>query len=74
MLRSRRQRVHADIARAMEERFPDQIDAAPAIIARHYTEAGLDERAARSWLTAAELALSRSANAEADRYVDVGLA
>ena len=73
MLRSRRQRVHIEIARAMEERFPDQIEAAPSIIARHYTEAGLDERAARSWLAAAELALSRSANAEADRYAEVGL-
>jgi class 3 adenylate cyclase/tetratricopeptide (TPR) repeat protein len=73
LLRSRRQGVHAEIARAMEERFPDQIEAAPSIIARHYTEAGLDERAARSWLAAAELALSRSANAEADRYVEVGL-
>ena len=73
MLRSRRQRVHTEIARATEERFPDQIEAAPSIIARHYTEAGLNERAARSWLAAAELALSRSANAEADRYAEVGL-
>ena len=73
LLRSRRQRIHADIARALEERFPDQIEAAPAIIAHHYTEAGLDEPAARYWLAAAELALSRSANAEADRYVDAGL-
>ena len=74
LLRSRRQRIHADIARALEERFADQVDAAPAIIAHHYTEAGLAEPAARYWLAAAELALSRSANAEADRYVDAGLA
>ena len=74
LLRSRRQRIHADIARALEERFADQVDAAPAVIARHYTEAGLDEQAARYWLKAAELALSRSAYAEADRYVDAGLA
>ena len=74
LLRSRRQRIHADIARALEERFADQVDAAPAVIARHYAEAGLDEQAARYWLKAAELALSRSAYAEADRYVDAGLA
>ena len=74
LLRSRRQRIHADIARALEEQFADQIEAAPAIIARHYTEAGLAEPAARYWLAAAELALSRSAYAEADRYVDAGLA
>ena len=73
LLRSRRQRIHADIARALEERFPDQIAVAPAIVARHYTEAALNEPAVRSWLAAAELALSRSANPEADRYVEIGL-
>ena len=40
LLRSRRQHIHADIARALEERFVDQIEAAPAVIAHHYTEAG----------------------------------
>jgi class 3 adenylate cyclase/tetratricopeptide (TPR) repeat protein len=74
LLRSRRQRIHADIAGALEERFAHQVDAAPAVIARHYAEARLDEQAARYWLKAAELALSRSAYAEADRYVDAGLA
>ncbi len=74
LLRSRRQRIHADIARALEERFADQIEAAPAILAHHYAEAGLAEPAARYWLKAAELALSRSAYAEANRYVEAGLA
>ena len=74
LLRSRRQRIHADIARALVERFADQVESAPAIIAHHYTEAGLAEPAARYWLEAAELALSRSAHAEADRYVEAGLA
>ena len=74
LLRSRRQRIHADIARALEERFADQVESAPAIIAHHYTEAGLAEPAARYWLKAAELALSRSVPSEADRYVDAGLA
>ena len=74
LLRSRRQRIHADIARALEEKFADEVAAAPAAIARHYTEAGLADPAARYWLAASELALSRSAYAEADRYVDAGLA
>ena len=74
LLRSRRQRIHADIALALEEKFADQVAAAPAAIARHYTEAGLADPAARYWLAAGELALSRSAYAEADRYVDAGLA
>jgi class 3 adenylate cyclase/tetratricopeptide (TPR) repeat protein len=74
LLRSRRQRIHADIARVLVERFADQVESAPAIIAHHYTEGGLAEPAARYWLAAAELALSRSAHAEARPYVDAGLA
>ena len=74
LLRSRRQRIHADIAKALVERFLDQVDSARAVIAHHYTEAGLYEPAARHWLAAAELALSRSAAVEADRHVDAGLA
>jgi tetratricopeptide (TPR) repeat protein len=74
LLRSRRQRIHADLAQALEEKFADQVAAAPSAIARHYTEAGLADPAARYWLAAGELALSRSAYAEADRYVDAGLA
>ena len=74
LLRSRRQRIHADIARALEERLANQVEAAPAFIAHHYTEAGLAEPAARRWLSAAELALSRSTLTEADRCVEAGLA
>jgi class 3 adenylate cyclase len=74
LLRSRRERIHADIAGALEERFADEIEAAPAIIAHHYTEAGLVGPAAPYWLKAAELALACSAHKEADRYIDAGLA
>jgi tetratricopeptide (TPR) repeat protein len=74
LLRGRRQRIHADIARALTERFADQVEAAPAVIAHHYTEAGLAEPAARYWLAAGELALSRSAPVEADRHIEDGLA
>jgi class 3 adenylate cyclase/tetratricopeptide (TPR) repeat protein len=73
LLRSRRQRIHADIARALDEHFADQVESAPAVIAHHYAEAGLPEPAARYWLKAAELALSRSAPSEANHYVDAGL-
>jgi hypothetical protein len=74
LLRGRRQRIHADIAKALVDSFLDQVDSAQAVIAHHYTEAGLYEPAARHWLAAAELALSRSAPLEADRHVDAGLA
>jgi class 3 adenylate cyclase len=74
LLRSRRQHIHADIARALAEHFTEQVEAAPETIARHYTEAGLIEPAVRSWLAAAEAALSRSANREGARYAETGLA
>ncbi len=74
LLRSHRQRIHADIAKALVETLFDQVDSPRAVIAHHYTEAGLFEPAARHWLAAAELALSRSAALEADRHVDAGLA
>jgi class 3 adenylate cyclase len=73
LLRSRRQRIHADIAQALLEQFTDQVDSAPAMVAHHYTEAGMAEPAARYWLAAAELALSRSAHVEAERYTNAGL-
>ncbi|HZZ25408.1 MAG TPA: adenylate/guanylate cyclase domain-containing protein [Roseiarcus sp.] len=73
LLRSRRQHIHADIAQTLEEKLADQIETAPAVLAHHYTEGGIVEPAARSWLLAAKLALSRSAPVEAGRYVDAGL-
>jgi class 3 adenylate cyclase/predicted ATPase len=73
LLRSRRQRIHADIAQALMQRLTDE-EAAPAIIAHHFTEAGLAEQAASHWLAAAELALSQSAATEAEHHASAGLA
>lgn len=72
LLRSRRQRIHADIAQAMRARSDEENP--PAIIAHHFTEAGLAEEAAPYWLAAAELALSRSAPTEAEHDASAGLA
>jgi len=73
LLRSRRQRIHAQIAAALKERVTEQ-DIAPATIAHHFTEAGLVAPAASEWLAAAELALSQSAPVEAERHASAGLA
>ena len=73
LLRSRRQRIHAHIAWALKQRLTDE-EYLPATIAHHYTEAGLSEPAATSWLAAAELALSQSAPVEAERHATTGLA
>jgi len=52
LLRGRRQRIHADIALALQRRVSAE-EYLPATIAHHHTEAGLSEQAARSWLAAA---------------------
>ena len=61
LLKSRRQQLHGQIARAMEEKFSDIVVSQPEIVARHFTEAGLSESAINYWLKAGKLALSRSA-------------
>jgi tetratricopeptide (TPR) repeat protein len=73
LLRGRRQRIHADIAQALIEHFADEEHPA-ALIAHHFTEAGLAEKAAPHWLAAAELALSQSAPAEAEHHASAGIA
>jgi class 3 adenylate cyclase/tetratricopeptide (TPR) repeat protein len=73
LLRGRRQRIHADIAQALQQRVSED-EYSPATVAHHCSEAGLAEQAALSWLAAAELALSLSAPAEAERHASAGLA
>ncbi len=73
MLRSRRQRIHAQIATALKEHVTEE-EYAPATIAHHFTEAGLAAPASSAWLAAAELALSQSAPVEAERHAGAGLA
>ncbi|HZP71185.1 MAG TPA: adenylate/guanylate cyclase domain-containing protein [Pseudolabrys sp.] len=66
LLKSRRHHLHGQIARTMEEKFPDIVANQPEIVARHFTEAGLVDPAVSYWLKAGNLALSRSANAAVD--------
>jgi tetratricopeptide (TPR) repeat protein len=73
LLKSRRNLLHAEIARALESRFHSLVDSQPEILARHFTEAGMVDRAIDYWLKAGNLALSRSANAEAVKHLREGL-
>jgi class 3 adenylate cyclase len=72
LLRGRRQRIHADIAQALKQRDATE-ESVPAVIAYHFTEAGLAEPAAAYWLAAAEQALSRSTPVEAEHHASTGL-
>jgi len=73
LLKSRRQQLHGQIARVLEERFPDIVASEPEIVARHFTEARLVDPAIDYWLKAGNLALSRSANAEAVKHLRQGI-
>ena len=74
MLRGARQKVHGDIARAIEERFPDMIATRPDLVALHCAEAGRKHDGVRHVLRAAEVSLHRAAFAEAMGYAQQGLA
>jgi class 3 adenylate cyclase/tetratricopeptide (TPR) repeat protein len=73
LLKSRRQQLHCKIARALEAGFPDTVASQPETVAHHYTEAQLADPATDYWLKAGNLALSRSANAEAVRHLRRGM-
>jgi len=73
LLKSRRQQLHGQIARTLEERFADIVTSQPEIVAHHFTEAGLVEAAINYWLKAGQQAARRSANAEALNHLVRGL-
>lgn len=65
LLRSRRQRYHEAIAQALIETQAEAVETQPELVAYHFREAGLSERALPYWQRAGERALARSANYEA---------
>jgi class 3 adenylate cyclase/predicted ATPase len=73
LLKSRRQHIHARIAGALKERFPQTAAAQPEVVARHLTEAGETERAIPYWREAGQHAAERSAFKEATAHLDKGL-
>ncbi|MDE5452931.1 AAA family ATPase [Bradyrhizobium sp. CSA112] len=73
LLKSRRHQLHGQIARTLEESFPDVVTGEPEILAHHFTEAGIIDLATNYWLKAGNRALSRSANAEAVKHLRRGI-
>jgi class 3 adenylate cyclase/tetratricopeptide (TPR) repeat protein len=72
LLKSRRQQLHGQIARTLEQGFAHVVASQPEIAAHHFTEAGLIEPAIDYWLKAGQHA-ARSANAEALNHLARGL-
>jgi predicted ATPase/class 3 adenylate cyclase len=73
LLKSRRAALHATIADAFEQRFPEIVEAQPETLAHHLTEAGLFEKAVGYWLQAGKKAAMRSANLEAIAHSQRGI-
>jgi class 3 adenylate cyclase/tetratricopeptide (TPR) repeat protein len=73
LLRKPRAALHARIAETLESRFADIAERQPEMLARHFTEAALVDRAIDYWLKAGHLALRRSANAEAVKHLRQGI-
>ena len=65
LLREPRRALHARIAEALETQFPEIVESRPELLARHWTEAGLIEKAAGLWGKAGQRSLARSAPLEA---------
>ncbi|MYC75862.1 AAA family ATPase [Candidatus Poribacteria bacterium] len=70
LLRSRRQRYHQRIAEVLQGENGFQ----PELVAYHFTEANLPEKAIGYWHRAGQRALERSANVEGIRHITQGLA
>jgi predicted ATPase len=73
LLKSRRQQLHAQIAEAIETRLPEASHGQPEVIAHHFTQAGVVDKALRYWKQAGQLAMARSATAEAIAHLNSGL-
>ncbi len=65
LLRERRRALHARIAGVLEGHFGDVTESQPELLARHYAEAGVAEKAAVLWGKAGQRSLARSALREA---------
>ena len=69
LLREPRRALHKRIAEAVENAFPEVGESQPELLARHYTDAELIEKAAWFWGKAGERSLARSAVVEASEQL-----
>jgi predicted ATPase/class 3 adenylate cyclase len=73
VLKDRRVYLHAIIANALEQQFPEVVQSQPETLAHHLAEAGLIEKAMGYWLQAGKNAALRSANLDAIAYLQRGI-
>jgi hypothetical protein len=74
LLREPRRTLHTRIAETLESQFAETAENQPELLARHCTDAGLIEKAARLWGKAGQQSLARSALVEATTQLNCALA
>ena len=74
LLRDARKDLHARIGTKLEQMFPDLAGTEPSLLAFHFTEASLPQKAIEYWLKAGKLATNRAALTEALSHLDKGAA
>jgi class 3 adenylate cyclase/tetratricopeptide (TPR) repeat protein len=74
LLKRTRQQYHQQVAKLLEDRFPEVASTQPELVAHHYTEANCPAQAIAYWLRAGVAAASKSANVEAIEQFGRGLA
>jgi serine/threonine protein kinase/predicted ATPase len=74
LVKSKRQQFHRRIGEVLEVRFPQTAETQPELLAHHFTEAGLPEKAVPYWLKAGLRSRQRSAEIEAIGHLTRGLA
>src|SRR5580693_1532829 len=73
LLKRTRQQYHQQVARLLEDRFPEVASTQPELVAHHYAEANCPAQAIAYWLRAGAAAASKSANLEATDQFRRGL-
>ncbi len=73
MLTKKRQASHHRIAESLEARFADIVNSQPALLAHHFTEAGVTDKASQYWLKAGQRSQEQSSNVEAIKHFKRGL-
>ena len=74
LVKGKRQQFHKRVAEVLEAQFPQTVGTQPELVAHHFTEAGMAEKAAGYWLKAGLRSRDRSANIEAIAHLTKGLA
>src|SRR5437016_5603803 len=74
LLKRTRQQYHQQVAKLLEDRFPEVASTQPELVAHHYTEANCPAQAIAYWYKTGVAAASRPANLEAIDQLRRGLA